>query len=485
MEHTPNESAGPRLSRRDMLQMTGLGFGSLALAGMLTDERSLASETRDRFDLQSRAPHFAPRAKSVIMLMQNGGPSHMELFDPKPELNKRAGQVYRDKVEMFQPGSESNKLLPCPFKFQPRGACGMEISEALPHLSAIADDLCLVRSMHTGHNNHTESLVMITSGKLFPGRPTLGSWISYALGTENQNLPSYIVLRDPEGYPGTGSTLWQNGWLPALYRGTEFSSQGTPVLNLRASVPLPEGAQRDDLEFLSRMNARHREQYPKDSALEARIRNYELAARMQLAAGDVLDLTRETAATRTMYGLDDPKTAGYGSRLLMARRLVESGVRFVQVFPAAGNPWDSHGNVKDEIEKIAGKTDLPSAALIRDLKARGLLEETIVLWTGEFGRLPVSQNGKGRDHNRNGFSLLLAGGGFRAGHVHGSTDEVGYRAAEKPVHVTDLFATLLHQLGLDHDKLTYRHHGRDETLTDSAVSGAKVVHELLDEKAPA
>ncbi len=356
----------------------------------------------------------------------------------------------------------------------------MEISEALPHLSSVADDLCLVRSMHTGHNNHTESLVMITSGKIFPGRPTLGSWVSYALGTENQNLPSYVVLRDPEGYPGTGATLWQNGWLPAIYRGTEFSSQGTPVLNLKPSTPLPDGAQRDDLEFLARMNARHREDYPRDSALEARIRNYELAARMQLAAGDVLDISRETAATRTMYGLDDPATAGYGSRLLMARRLVESGVRFVQVFPAAGNPWDSHGDVKGEIEKIAGKTDLPSAALIRDLKARGLLDSTIVLWTGEFGRLPVSQNGKGRDHNRNGFSLLVAGGGFKRGYAHGATDDVGYRAVEKPVHVTDLFATLLHQLGLDHNRLTYRHHGRDETLTDAPVTGAKVVAELID-----
>lgn len=476
-----NSLASRTISRRELLQTTGLGFGALALGGLLNADGLLRAESAARaaFDLQPRPAHFAPRAKAVIMLMQNGGPSQMELFDPKPELNKRAGQVHHDKVEMFQPGSESNKLLPCPFKFEPRGQCGMEISEALPHLSSVADDLCLVRSMHTGHNNHTESLVMLTSGKLFPGRPTLGSWISYALGSENQNLPSYIVLRDPEGYPGTGSTLWQNGWLPAVYRGTEFNAQGPPILNLRASTPLPGGAQRDDLEFLARMNQRHRQDYPLESALDARIRNYELAARMQLAAGDVLDLSKETDATRKLYGLDNPTTAGYGARLLMARRLVESGVRFVQVFCGAGNPWDSHGDVKTEIEKIAGKTDLPSAALICDLKARGLLDSTIVLWTGEFGRLPVSQNGKGRDHNRNGFSLLLAGGGFKAGHIHGATDDVGYRAVEKPVHVTDLFATLLQQLGLDHNRLTFRHLGRDETLTDAPVSGAKVIDELI------
>ena len=478
MRHSPQATG--ILSRRQMLQTTGLGFGTLALSGLLNAERLLAeSGSRTSFDLQLRPSHFAPRAKSVIMLMQNGGPSQMELFDPKPELNKRAGQVHHDKVEMFQPGSQANVLLGCPFKFEPRGESGMEISEALPHLAELADELCLVRSMHTGHNNHTESLVMLTSGKLFPGRPTLGSWISYALGTENHNLPSYIVLRDPDGYPGTGSTLWQNGWLPALYRGTEFNAQGPPVLNLRASVPLPDGAQRDDLEFLARMNERHRRDYVHESALDARIRNYELAARMQLAAGDVLDLSKETEATRKMYGLDRPATAGYGARCLMARRLVESGVRFVQVFPGSGNPWDSHGDVKNEILTIAGKTDLPSAALIRDLKLRGLLESTIVVWTGEFGRLPVSQNGKGRDHNRNGFSLLLAGGGFKNGYVHGATDDVGYRAVEKPVHVTDLFATLLHQLGLDHNKLTYRHHGRDETLTDSPATGAKVVGELI------
>lgn len=462
-----------------MLLGSGMGFASLALSQLIAGDRLLASEAGSPSG-ETVVLHHPPRAKAVIMLMQNGGPSQMELFDPKPALQRHAGTVYRDKVEMFQPGSEGNMLLPCPFKFHARGQCGTQMSEALPHLGAIADDLCLVRSMRGEHNNHTESLVMITSGKILPGRPTLGAWVSYALGSENENLPAYVVLRDPEGYPGTGATLWQNGWLSPNHRGTEFNTKGEPVLNLQSASALPAGAETDDLEFLAKLNRQHQRDYPHDSVLESRIRNYELAARMQLAAGGVLELARESESARRMYGLDNPVTAPYGTRLLMARRLIESGVRFVQVFCGVGNPWDSHKDVKGEIEGIAAKTDLPSAALIRDLKQRGLLDSTIVLWTGEFGRLPVSQHSKGRDHNRNGFSLLLAGGGFKSGIAYGQTDDVGYRAVEKPVSVPDLFATILHQLGLDHRRLTYFHHGREESLTDPAVSKAHVVTDLLD-----
>lgn len=466
------------LSRRQMLKSSGLGFGMCALDWLMHTESATA--TRGQFPSSALAPHFPSLAKSVVLLMQSGGVSPMDVFDPKPELTKFGGLVHSEKVEMFQPGSETNTLLPSPWKFHKHGQSGMDFSEALPHLATLADDLCMVRSMHSEHNNHTEALVMITSGKIFPGRPTIGSWISYGLGTENENLPAFIVLRDPKGYPGTGSTLWQNGWLPAIHRGTEFNAEGQPVLNLRPAVELLPGAREEDRAFLAKLNQRHRERYPSESLLDARIRNYELAARMQLEAVDVLDLSKETQATRRMYGLDNPATTSYGSRLLMTRRLVEAGVRFVQVFSAAGNPWDSHKDVKNEIADIASKTDSPSAALIKDLKQRGLLDETIVIWTGEFGRLPVSQNGKGRDHNRNGFTLLLAGGGFKQGHIHGTTNEVGYRAAEDPVSVPDLFATVLHQLGLDHDELTYNHHGRDETLTDSPVSSASVVGQLLN-----
>jgi uncharacterized protein (DUF1501 family) len=306
--------------------------------------------------------------------------------------------------------------------------------------------------------------------------------VSYGLGTENDNLPAYIVLRDPEGYNTSGTLLWQNGWLPALYRGTEVSTQGTPVLNLNPVVPVPGELHRDKLSLISRLNEAHRQAYPQETELEARIRNYELAARMQLAAGELLSLERESAATRKLYGLDNAMTAGYGVRCLMARRLVEAGVRFVQIFPPVkpnSQPWDAHSNVKTENEQICARTDLPAAALIKDLKSRGLLDSTIVLWSGEFGRLPVSQNGKGRDHNRNAFSLLLAGGGFKAGHVHGSTDDVGYRAAEKRVTIPSLHATILQQLGLDHDRLAFHHHGRDETLTDAVVTKARVVEELV------
>jgi hypothetical protein len=415
----------------------------------------------------------------MVHFMQNGGPSQMDLFDPKPQLQKRAGQGIPENIEIYQQGN-SDKILGSPFAFRPRGKCGMELSDALPHLATVADEIALVRSMYSEHNNHTEALVMMSTGKLFQGRPSVGAWVSYALGTENQNLPAYVVLRDPAGYNTSGKLVWSSGWLPALYQGTEFSTVGTPVLNLHPARPVPDGVQRDGMEFLAGLNREHQKQYPHETELEARIQNYELAARMQLRAAEAIDLSRESAATRKLYGLDDPVTASYGTRCLMARRLIEAGVRFVQVFPPAGQPWDAHTDTKSENEKICAVTDLPVAGFIKDLKSRGLLGSTLVLWTGEFGRLPVSQNGKGRDHNRNAFSLWLAGGGLKAGHVHGATDDFGYKAVTDRVSVPDLHATLLHQLGLDHRTLSYPHRGRDETLTDAPVSKARVVAKLLE-----
>ena len=470
-------------SRRDFLQSSGLGLGGVALAWMLGQERGRAGEHAPAAalpqDLKPRAGHFHPRARAVVHFMQNGGPSQMDLFDPKPELQKRDGQGTPESVEIYQKGN-SDKLLASPFRFQRRGRCGTELSDALPHLAGLADDLTLVRSMVTEHNNHTEALVMLSTGKLFQGRPSVGAWVSYALGTENQNLPAYVVLRDPAGYNTSGKLVWSSGWLPALYQGTEFSATGTPVLNLRPARPTPPDVRREGLDFLARLNEEHRRHYPGETELEARIRNYELAARMQLRAAEAIDLSRETAATRKLYGLDDPVTAAYGTRCLMARRLVEAGVRFVQVFPPAGQPWDAHADTKRENEKICAVTDRPVAGFLRDLKGRGLLPSTVVLWAGEFGRLPVSQNGKGRDHNRNAFSLWLAGGGFKAGHVHGATDDFGYRAVTDRVTVPDLHATLLHQLGLDHRLLAYSFRGREETLTDAPVTKARVVAGVLE-----
>ena len=466
------------MKRRQMLETSALGFGVLALAAL--EETAGAGGPGSAGSAHAQ---FPTRAKSVVFMMQNGGPGQMDLFDPKPQLTKHSGRVHVEKVETFQPGSEGNRLLGSPLKFRRYGECGMQMARIVPCIGSVADDLCLIRSAWNYHNNHTESLLSLNTGKIFQGRPALGSWVSYALGTENQNLPAYIVLRDPDGYNTSGTLLWQNGFMPAVYRGTEVSTRGTPVLNLNPSRPVSAEIQADNLQLLAKLNRRHQQQFPRESALEARIHNYELAARMQLAASETLDMSGETVSTRKMYGLDNETTAGYGTRCLMARRLIESGVRFVQIFPPVkpnSQPWDSHTDVKDQNEKICLRCDQGSAALIRDLKQRGLLDSTIVIWTGEFGRLPVSQNGKGRDHNRNAFSLLVAGGGFRSGHVHGATDEIGYRAVEDRVSVADLHATVLHQLGIDHNQLTYLHNSRPETLTDSVVTNARVVTGLID-----
>jgi hypothetical protein len=467
------------LNRRAFLQTSGFGIGGLALTYLLSQDGLAAEGKAPAQDLKPRQGHFPARSSAMVHFMQNGGPSQMDLFDPKPELQKRTGQGTPETVEIYQKGN-SDKLLGSPFKFHRRGQCGMELAEVLPHLGSVADEIALVRSMYTEHNNHTEALVMMSTGKLFQGRPTVGAWISYALGTENQNLPAYVVLRDPAGYNTSGKLVWSSGWLPALYQGTEFSTVGTPVLNLHPARPVPASVQRDGLDFLAELNREHRNLYPRETELEARIQNYELAARMQLKAAEALDLSRESAATRKLYGLDDPVTASYGTRCLMARRLIEAGVRFVQVFPPVGQPWDAHSDTKGENEKICAITDLPVAGFLKDLKSRGLLASTAVLWTGEFGRLPVSQNGKGRDHNRNAFSLWLAGGGFKAGHVHGATDPFGYKAVLDRAGVPDLHATLLHQFGLDHRRLSFPHRGRDETLTDAPVSKARVVAKLLE-----
>ena len=465
-------------SRRQMLHMGGLGFGGLVLNYLLgTDAKGAATKTD--FSLRASQSDFASPVKAVIMMMQNGGPSQMDLFDPKPALSRLDGSQHTFRVETFQPGSETNTLLASPFKFRRYGESGMDFSNMVPHMAGLADQWCMVRSMHTGHNNHTEALIMFMTGQIFQSRPTFGAWITYALGTENQNLPAYVVLRDPSGYNTSGTLTWTSGWLPALFQGTEFSTAGTPVLNLRPQREMPPGVRADSLKFLAELNRLHQRKYPSEGDLETRIQNYELAARMQLEADKVLDISDETAETQKLYGLDQERTRPYGLRCLMARKLVEAGVRFVQIHPKPFQPWDSHQNTQTELIDICGDTDLPTAGLIKDLRQRGLLDSTVVIWSGEFGRLPISQNATGRDHNRNAFTTLLAGGGFRSGLIHGETDDIGYKSVTDRVSVADLHATILHQLGIDHGQLTFRHSGRDETPTDPSLTGAHVVSELL------
>ena len=472
------------ISRRQMLELSGLGLGSVALASILQGESLTASESaqqfRPRMDLGPRQTHFPAQAQAVIQLMMTGGPSQMDLFDPKPELQKRHGEVYEVKADPIQPGSEANQLMASPFQFRKHGDSGMDMSECLTHLPDIADDICLVRSQVGVHNNHTEGIVNFACGKMFTGRPTLGAWISYGLGTENQDLPAFVVLRDPTGYSTSGGLMSKSGWMPAIYGGTEFQSEGHAVRNLHPASPLPPGARRRSLEFLAQINANHLRKYPDNLELESRIKNYELAARMQLTASRALDLSRETQATKTLYGLDNPLTASYGTRCLLARRLVESGVRFIQVFSEKVQPWDHHSGLREGLPEMCAKTDPATTGLIKDLKQRGLLESTIVLWGGEFGRLPVAQDGTGRDHNKHAGSLFLAGGGFKGGFTYGRTDDVGYTVIKNPFTAPDMFACILHQLGLDHKKLEYFHSGRFENSTDDAVTDAHVHPQIID-----
>jgi hypothetical protein len=468
------------LNRRAFLARYAGCLGSMALTHLLASEGLLAAGAEEKAikgPLSPKQPHHTPRAKSVICLFQHGGPSQMDLFDLKPELSKRTGQDYPGQVEAHF-HTQMGKLLGSPFKFKKCGQSGMELSEILPHTAKIADDITLIRSMTTESVDHESALRMIHSGKTFAGRPVLGSWVLYGLGTERQDLPAYVVLSDPGGLPVDGPTNWSSGFLPAVYQGSAFRAAGVPVANLNRPANLSEAAQRNQLNFLKELNATHLKQHPRNAELEARISNYELGARMQTSVPGVFDISKETKETRALYGLDNPKTAEYAKRCLLARRLVEEGVRFVQIF-MNGQPWDTHSKNAEQLRNLTALTDQPSAALVEDLRRRGLLDSTIVLWTGEFGRLPISQGPDGRDHNRHGFSLWLAGGGFKRGYVHGATDEFGYKAIKDVVKVPDLHATILDALGLDHERLTYPHDGREDSLTDSSVTKAKLVPELL------
>ena len=472
------------LPRREFFSRIGDGLYATALATLLGDDLFPANPAlagNGTHDLKPRAPHYRPQAKSVIHLFMNGGPSQVDLFDPKPELARLAGSAPpRDILNKIEFADQVGGLLPSPYKFKRHGHCGMELTELLPHLGEVVDDITLIRSMYGEHFNHEPAIYLMHSGRTLPNRPSLGSWVVYGLGSETRNLPGYVVLDDPKGLPINREQNWQSAWLPPIYQGTRFRSEGPPVLNLESRRKLPGDLIEAERALLRRLDLAHRDARPREPELDARIASYELAARMQLATSDALDLSQEDEATREMYGLNDELTRSYGKRCLMARRLVERGVRFVQIF-IEGQIWDAHHNLEKSLAYSCGKTDRPAAALIKDLKRRGLLEETLVIWGGEFGRMPLSQvadrGADGRDHGPDGFSIWMAGGGVKGGLTYGGTDDIGHKAVDQRVSVHDFHATLLHLLGMNYRDLVYRRHGLDERLTDQFP--ARVVEEIL------
>jgi hypothetical protein len=455
-------------TRRDFLAQAGSGVGLLALASLLKQDRLLAQDAAS--PLAPRSTHFAPRARSVIFLFMSGGPSHVDLFDYKPELQRLAGQPIPESFGTFKTrrAVAKNKLMPSRWPFRRRGDCGMEISDALPHIASLADELCLLRGCHGDSVTHPESVYLMNTGSILMGRPSLGAWAAYGLGTENQDMPAFVVLPDPAGWVKGGAPAWGNGYLPATYQGTILRGGETPILHLNNPPGVAAAQQRQTLDLINKLNREEIRPGEDDSELSARIAAYELAFRMQSSAQEVVDVRSESEATRKLYGLDDKVTAEFGLRCLLARRMVERGVRFVQLYCGDTNGWDGHSDVEGNHGRLCAQSDKPVAGLLRDLKSRGLLDETLVVWGGEFGRTPMTEGSNGRDHNPHGFSMWLAGGGVKGGQTIGATDPVGLRAAEEKTHVHDVHATILHLLGIDHTKLTYRHQGRAQRLTDVA-----------------
>ncbi len=472
----------PQNTRRDFFSTMVDGLHGAALASLLGSDlfQAQALASSNVYDLSPKQPHFKPKAKAVIHLFMNGGPSQVDLFDQKPLLKKLAGTApSRELSFAISNGKDAGTLMPSPYEFKKHGQSGMEISSALPHLSECVDDIALIRSMYGEHANHEPALFLMHSGRTIASRPSVGAWVSYGLGTENQNLPAYVVLDDPKGLPINGISNWQSAWLPPLYQGTRFRTEGPPVLNLEPRPEIPSPLVEAERTLVRKLDEAHRKQRPYQPELDARISSYELAAKMQMAASDALDLNKESEATREAYGLNDPTTASYGKRCLMARRLIERGVRFVQLY-IESQIFDSHGDLQSSLNYACGKTDKPVAALLKDLKQRGLLDSTLVIWGGEFGRLPISQGaGKaaGRDHGPNGFSVWIAGGGAKGGTVYGSTDDIGFKAEENRVSVHDFHATILHMLGLNARDLVLERQGLKERLTDQFP--ARVVTEVL------
>jgi hypothetical protein len=465
-------------NRRRVLASFASGFGMLGLAGILADEAIAQRERSPADPLTPRPPMYPARAKRVIFLFMSGGPSHVDLFDPKPRLQADSGKPLpfeKPKLERTKTGN----LLGSPFPFKKHGEAGIDVSSLFPHVASCADDLCVLRSMVADNINHNGACLQMNTGEQAFSRPSLGSWLSYGLGSENHDLPGFVVISPAQ--PAQGAPLWSSSFLPAAYQGTLVADLKQPIANLPGRA-IDSARQRMSLDALQRLNELHRAGREDDSRLSARIASFELAFRMQRQAPVAFDVAAESSATKALYGLDDPVTEIFGTQCLMARRLSERGVRMVQVYHTQTSKrsscqlWDQHGGLKTELPNNCAATDKPVAALIKDLKARGLLDDTLVVWGGEFGRTPTAEGTDGREHHPFGFTMWLAGGGVKRGYVHGATDEFGWHAVEDKVHVHDLHATILHLLGIDHTRLTYRYSGRDYRLTD--VSG-EVIQKLL------
>ena len=479
--HAAPHSAFP--SRREFLSRTGSGFGLLALASLFSDEANAQRSTPNAFNPLAPHPgHFPVKAKSVIWLFMNGGPSQVDTWDYKPALAKYDGQELKGfdgSTGFFT--DQVGPLMKSPFAFQQHGKSGTWASEIFPNLSRHVDDMAFIHSCFTETNNHSPALFQINTGMSRMGFPSVGAWVTYGLGTVSQNLPGYVVMYDTlgRGLPKGYAQNWGAGFLPGIYQGTALNGQGAPINDLERNAAMSTGQQRSQLDLIAKLNRRHLAENDNDAQLAARIESYELAYRMQTAAPETLDLNQESATTRTLYGLDNPRCTHFAKQCLMARRMVERGVRFVQIYSGGEEnekSWDGHQNIAANHRQFGGETDQPVAALLTDLKQRGLLDSTLVIWCGEFGRLPlVQKGGTGRDHNPHAFTTWMAGGGVKAGVHYGATDEIGHKAAENKVSINDLHATILHLMGMDHTRLTYKFNGRNFRLTDVAGEVVKAV----------
>ena len=457
-------------NRRDILRRGGSGFGAVALAALMGEDPLMAAfgdaSGKPANPASPKVAHKAGRAKSVIFLFMEGGPSHIDLFDPKPLLRQLAGQRMPDSfgTVITAMGESKAPLLADKREWKQHGESGLWISDWVPHTAKLADDLCVVRSVVSDGINHSGGVCQMNTGSIFGGRPSLGAWVNYGLGTENQNLPAFVVIKDTETSVVNGVRNWGAGFMPATYQGVEFEGGTAPIANLAHPKSISDARQQAKLKFLGKINRDFGTGREDNTELDARIRAYELAFRMQANAPEAVDLGSESEATKKLYGIDDPKTAVMGRNCLLARRLVERGVRFIQLYHGSGSKWDAHAKIEENHTKYCGEQDKPVAGLLRDLKSRGMLDETLVIWGGEFGRTPMSEKGDGRDHNPTGFTMWMAGGGVKAGHTIGSTDDLGLRAVEDKIHVHDFHATILHLMGIDHTKLVYTHKGRPERI---------------------